>query len=143
MDSDNSQLTVAGHFKSLAQISDFVHRAAVKAGLDERAIFAVKMAVDEACTNIIQHAYGGEGRGKIQLRCETLAEGLQVAIYDQGIPFAPSQVPELDTQAPLQQRQPGGMGMFFIGQLVDSVEFKFNTPQGNQLTLFKRRETAP
>ena len=142
MDSDNYQLTVAGHFKNLAQISDFVHQAAVKASLDERAIFAVKMAVDEACTNIIQHAYGGEGRGEIQLRCETQAEGLQVTIYDQGTPFAPSQVPELDTQAPLQQRRPGGMGMFFIGNLVDSVEFKFGTPQGNQLTLFKRRETA-
>ena len=142
VDSQNSQLTVAGYFKNLSQVSEFIRQAAARAGLDERSTYAVTMAVDEACTNIIQHAYGGEGRGQIRLLCETRTDGLQVTIFDQGTPFEPSQVPELDPQAPLQQRQPGGMGMFFIRELVDSVEFKFGTPQGNRLTLIKRRETA-
>jgi serine/threonine-protein kinase RsbW len=142
VDPQNSQLTVAGYFKNLSEVSQFIGQAASRAGLNERAIYAVRMAVDEACTNIIQHAYGGEGRGQIQLVCETQAEGLRVTIYDQGRSFEPLQVPDLDPQAPLPKRQPGGMGLFFIRNLMDTVEFKFGTPQGNQLILFKRREST-
>ncbi len=134
------KLTVAGNFENLAKIGAFVKQAAVQAGLDDRGIYAIHMAVDEACTNIIEHAYGGEGRGEIHLTCAAKKDGLQVIIYDQGAAFDPNQVPELDTQAPLQAREPGGMGLFFIRNLVDQAEFKFGTSRGNQLILFKRRE---
>jgi serine/threonine-protein kinase RsbW len=140
LDSSSSQLTIGGYFKDLVEVSNFVGQAAVQAGLDERGVYAVKMAVDEACTNIIKHAYGGEGRGQIRLTYKVRANELQVTIYDQGKPFAPSEVPQLDTQAPLEARQSGGMGMYFIRTLMDDIEFKFGTAQGNQLILFKRRE---
>jgi len=140
LDSSSNQLTIGGYFKNLIEISNFVGQAAVQAGLDERGVYAVKMAVDEACTNIIKHAYGGEGRGQIRLTCKVQIDGLQVTIYDQGKPFSPSQIPQLDTQAPLEARQSGGMGMYFIRTLMDDVEFEFGTPRGNQLKLFKRRE---
>lgn len=137
-----TQLTVPGHLKNLARIGNFVTEAAAQAGLNEQAVYAVHMAVDEACTNIIKHAYGGESQGKIRLVCQAQADGLLVEIYDQGQPFDPAQVPELDINAPLSERNRGGMGMFFIRRLMDRVEYRFNTPQGNQLTLFKRREPA-
>jgi serine/threonine-protein kinase RsbW len=133
------KLTVSGHFKNLAQIGDFIGQAAIQAGLNDKAVYAIQMAVDEACTNIIEHAYGGEGKGQIQLTCSIQDEGLNVTIFDQGVPFEPDQVPELDVQAPLSARRRRGMGMFFINNLVDTVEYKFNTPQGNQLILFKGR----
>ena len=133
------ELTVTGHFKNLAQIGDFICQAAAQAGLDERASYAAQMAVDEACTNIIEHAYGGEGQGSIRLVCRPNPAGLEITIYDQGQPFDPTHLPPLDTQAPLEQRQTGGMGVFFIYKLMDRVEFKFGTPQGNQLILFKRK----
>jgi serine/threonine-protein kinase RsbW len=129
------KLTVSGH----SQIGDFIGQAAIQAGLNDKAVYAIQMAVDEACTNIIEHAYGGEGKGQIQLTCSIQDEGLNVTIFDQGVPFEPDQVPELDVQAPLSARRRRGMGMFFINNLVDTVEYKFNTLQGNQLILFKGR----
>ncbi len=137
-----NELIVSGHFENLSKIGNFIAQAATQAGLGEQAIYAIEMAVDEACTNIIEHAYGGEGQGSIRLTCEVRKEGLQVTIYDQGAPFDPSQVPDLNTQAPLHEREVGGMGLFFIRHLVDRYEFKFGTPQGNQLILFKRRRLA-
>ncbi len=137
-----NELTVAGYFENLAKISDFVEQAALQAGLDERGVYAIQMAVDEACTNIIEHAYSGEGKGQIRLTCAVQKDGLQVEIYDQGAAFDPDEIPELNTEAPVEQRQPGGMGLFFIRKLVDRAEFKFGARQGNQLTLFKRRETS-
>lgn len=134
-----NQLTVSGHFENLAKIYDFISQATVQAGLDDRAAYAIQMAVDEACANIIEHAYGGEGRGQIHLTYRVQEDGLQVIIYDHGTPFDPSQVPKLDIQAPLSERSSRGMGLFFIRKLADSFEFKFGTPEGNQLILFKRR----
>ena len=138
-ESVSNQLTVPGYYKNLARIGDFVYRAAIKAGLDERAGYALQMAVDEACANIIEHAYGGEGKGQIDLVYQLQEEGLQIIIYDQGRPFDPAQVTELDIKTPLNKRQLGGMGVFFMHRLVDRVEFEFGTPRGNQLRLFKRR----
>jgi serine/threonine-protein kinase RsbW len=134
-----NQLTVSGYFENLTRIGDFIGQAATQAELDDRATYAIQLAVDEACTNIIEHAYGGEGRGQIQLTYRIQEDGLQVIICDQGAPFDPSQVPELDIQAPLSERSSRGMGLFLIRNLVDSFEFKFGTPEGNQLILFKRR----
>jgi anti-sigma regulatory factor (Ser/Thr protein kinase) len=136
------QLKVSGYFKNLDRVGNFVSETAIRAGLDERGVYAVQMAVDEACANIIEHAYGGEGQGQIRLTCHIQPDGLQITIYDRGRPFDPDEVPELNTQAPLSERVEGGMGMFFIRRLVDNVEYKFSTPQGNQLILFKRREPS-
>jgi serine/threonine-protein kinase RsbW len=135
----NNELTIAGNFENLAKIGDFIDQAATRAGLDDHGTYAIQMAVDEACTNIIEHAYGGEGKGQIRLTCAVKKTGLQVIIYDQGVPFDPAQVPELNIYAPLEERPEGGMGVFFIRKLVDRVEFKFGTSEGNQLILFKRR----
>jgi serine/threonine-protein kinase RsbW len=139
----NGQLTVAGYFENLATIAEFIGRAAGQAGLDDKTTYALQMAVDEACTNIIEHAYGGEGPGSIQLTYEVRADGLEVIICDQGQAFDPSDVPELDTQAELADRQTRGMGLFFIYELVDQVEFEFGTAEGNRLTLFIRRKHLP
>lgn len=141
VDHRSKQLTVEGDLKNLARIGEFVGEAASQAGLADRAAYAARMAVDEACTNIIEHAYGGEGRGQIRLVCQIQADGLRIIIYDQGESFSPTNVPELDTEAPLEARPLGGMGLFFIRSLMDQVEFTFGTPEGNRLTLFKRRES--
>ncbi|MDX1522611.1 MAG: ATP-binding protein [Anaerolineae bacterium] len=133
------ELTVAGYFKSLAKIAEFVETVAARSGLNDRAAYAIQMAVDEACTNIIEHAYGGEGDNPIRLVCDVQADGLWVSIYDQGQPFDSAGIPEVDTTAPLHERPSGGMGMFFIKKLTDTVEYKLGTPQGNQLLLFKRK----
>jgi len=134
-----NNLTVSGNFENLAKIGDFISQAATQAGLDAQASYAVQLAVDEACTNIIEHGYGGEGRGQIQLTYHIKEDGLEIIIYDQATPFDPSLVPEPDIHAPLAERATRGMGLFFIRKSVDSYEFKFGTPEGNQLILFKRR----
>ncbi len=136
-------LTVDGYYKNLKKIADFVTAAARQAGMDEDEVYAVQMAVDEACTNIIEHAYGGEGRGKIRLTCQPLPNGLQVTIHDQGRPFDPAKVPVLNPNSPAETRSPGGMGLFFIYRLMDRVEFQPSSAGENRLVLVKQRKTQP
>lgn len=135
--------TFPGEFDSLAAIGEFVTLAAHDAGLDERAVYAVQMAVDEACSNIIEHAYGGEGRGSIECTCRVDAEGLTVILRDCGCFFDPTQVPDPNLEASLEERSGGGLGLYFMRRLMDEVHFESTPDSGNLLTLVKRKETGP
>lgn len=121
----------------LAIIRSFVTQTGHDLGLDERVIQHLELAVDEACTNVVQHAYGGQG-GKIEITIELLAAGVQVIVRDWGAAFDPLAVPTPDVTAPLQQRSPGGLGLFLMRQLMDRVDFQFNAERGNTLTMVKR-----
>lgn len=79
----------SGKYDSLAHIADFVREAAVEAGLENFQLYAVETAVDEACSNIIEHAYGGENKGLIDCTCITSNEGLTIILKDMGQPFNP------------------------------------------------------
>jgi serine/threonine-protein kinase RsbW len=131
--------TFPGQFESLAAIGEFVTRAAEDAGLDAREVYAVQMAVDEASTNIIEYAYGGEEQGDIECTCRIGEDEMTVILRDHGRPFDPTCVPDPDTNACLEDRAVGGLGLFFMRQLMDQVQFEFAANSGNVLTLVKRK----
>jgi serine/threonine-protein kinase RsbW len=133
------KLTFPGRYDSLAAISEFVTQAAEAADLDERAIYAVQLAVDEASTNVIEHAYGGEGRGEIEITCSINSDGLTVTLRDHGSPFDPERVPPPDLAASLEERDAGGLGLNLMRRLMDEVHFHSAPDSGNVLTLVKRK----
>lgn len=134
--------TFPGRFESLAKIGEFVTRAAEAAGFDAHEIYAVQLAVDEACSNIIQHAYGGESRGTIECNCRVVPEALIITLKDHGRSFDPQAVPEPNLEAPLEEREAGNLGLYFIRQLMDEVHFRRTSGSLNTLTMVKRREDA-
>ncbi len=137
-------LEVKGVYSNLAKIGETVEKFSVEAGLDARSVYAMQMAVDEACSNIIGHAYGGEGKGVIKLHFRRINDGVQVVINDTGRPFNPENVPEPNVTAPLAERQEGGLGLFLMRQLMDEVSFDFGGGKKgdvNTLVLFKRIKT--
>jgi serine/threonine-protein kinase RsbW len=133
--------TFPGRYESLVKIRKFVAKAARLAGLDRDAIYAVKLAVDEACTNIIEHAYGGEGRGEIQCSWDASDDGLRIVLRDRGKPFDPSKIPEPNYNVPLEELKPRGAGLFLIRNLMDEVQFDFESEESNVLTMIKRRSS--
>ncbi|HZY43108.1 MAG TPA: ATP-binding protein [Anaerolineae bacterium] len=137
---EERHLTVPGRFESLARISEFVTAAAQSAGLDADDVFHVEMAVDEACSNVIEHAYEDQ-QGEIDLTCSTVEPGnLQIVILDHGQPFDPTTVPQPTFVDPSQidVMQEGGLGLYFMRKLMDDVHFEFVPSQGNKLTMIKR-----
>lgn len=134
--------TFPGRFESLAEIGDFVTRAAEAAGFDARGVYAVQLAVDEACSNIIQHAYGGQDRGVIDCTCRVLPEALVIVLKDHGRPFDPEAVPAPDLKASLEERQGGNLGLYFMRELMDEVHFDRTSDAFNVLTMIKRREVT-
>ena len=131
-------LTVPGRYSSLETTSRFVAEAARAAGLGERDSAHCQLAVDEACTNIIEHGYGGENRGDIRLRCDIAPGELTITIRDAAKHFDPGSVPEPKLQVPLEDMRIGGLGLYFMRNVMDSVEFSYEEG-GNKLVLVKRK----
>ena len=130
--------TFPGRFESLEKISKFVKTAAKRAGLGEEAVYGVELAVDEACSNIIEHAYRGEDLGDIECTCESTSVGIRIIISDHGHPFNPGQVPKPDLTSPLEKRKKGGLGLFFIDQMMDEARYEFASGK-NTLIMIKHK----
>ena len=131
------KLTVPGRFEHLAAIADFISKVGCEADFAQDTIFHVQMAVDEACSNVIEHAYGGQDRGKIKLSSECRKNEWVITIQDTGRPFNHQVVPKPDLNIKLDDIKTGGLGLYFMNQLMDNVEFTFGN-RGNRLRMVKR-----
>ncbi len=131
-------LIVRASLESLAEISDFVVRSARAAGLDDKGTWEVQLAVDEAATNIILHAYRDGEEGPITVHAEVKGGEFVVCLHDHGVPFNPASVPDPDLHSPLEERKTGGLGLYLMRKLMDRVEFHFDEDGYNVVTLAKR-----
>jgi len=133
------KLILPASFSSLEKIRDYFSQAAKEAGLDEDAVFEVQVAVDEAAANIIDHAYEGECKSEIECSYELLSHGLKLIFHDHGKPFDPEKVELPDIMVDPTRRKKGGLGLYFMRQMMDEVNFSFSGDGGNDLTMIKRR----
>lgn len=131
-------LIVNSQVERLAEIADFVADAACACGLNAEQTHDVQMAVDEACTNVIEHAYRGKSDGTIDIVCVRRGDEFVVTVQDFGARFDPHKVKVPKTRAPLSARSIGGLGLFFMRKLMDRVQFDFSSGQGNRLTMVKK-----
>lgn len=128
-----------GEFSTLEKISEFIAEHAELVGLDEKATYAVQLAVDEACTNIIEHAYGGEGVGDIKITCNQLEDGLEIIIKDKGKGFNPEEIEQPNIGAPLEDLGNRGAGVYLINKLMDEVHYEFTKNIGATLKMKKKK----
>ena len=143
-------LTVPGRYEEIQKICQFVADGAAESGLDQTAVFHIELACDEACTNIIEHAYGGENVGEIAISWRLEGASFVITFHDNGRSFNPETIPR-PTLPPTPPASPspsdidsdnikvGGLGIYFMRQLMDDVQFKFDPKTGNTLTLVKKK----
>ncbi len=105
--------------------------------LDEEQMHDVVLAVDEACANVIRHAFPGAA-GRFRLRAEVVATQVDLEVEDDGVGF--------DAMAPRRQAgvwDTSGRGLHIIRQLMTSVELESPTEQGGTRVLMQRDRSAP
>lgn len=114
----------------------FMEEACKDAQVDPGLCFDLQLAVEEACCNVIEHAYDGAG-GEFTIWFARRGRDVVITVHDHGRPFTPSEIARPDLTLPLEQRPIGGLGLYIIYQLMDEVRFTF-TEDGNTLVMVKR-----
>jgi serine/threonine-protein kinase RsbW len=131
--------TFPGNYSSLDPISKFIAEEAELAGLDENTVYSIQLAVDEACTNIIEHAYGGEGVGDIVCICSSDPSAFEVELRDKGQSFDPKSIQDPDVGVPLENLKSRGAGVFLMNKLMDEVSFDFTNVGETRLKMLKKK----
>ncbi|NEP83142.1 MAG: ATP-binding protein [Okeania sp. SIO3B3] len=121
-------LIVSGSLDSLGKIGQYIMSAGKEAGLEKKASYKLRLAVDEIATNIITHGYDEAGlAGDISIQAEINEQNLTVYIEDTAIPYDPTQaemVTEETLQQALEKRPMGGLGVYLAKDSVDRFMYK-------------------
>jgi anti-anti-sigma factor len=135
---DVSRLVIAARLDAVRHACDFVVEAAEAAHLDERTVYHCQMAVDEALTNIIEHGYTYQGNDRqIEITCQVEPERVVITIIDDSPAFNPLTHDTPDPAEPLDSREPGGWGIYFIRKLMNDVQYQ-RVGDRNHLVLIKQ-----
>lgn len=145
MDRDALELSLANELEEIAVAAAEIESFCEARGLPPSVAYAVNLSVDELLTNTISYGYDDDARHLIAVAVRMEEDALVVEISDDGAPFDPSDAPEPDTEASLEDRPIGGLGVFLVRQMMDDVAYRREAGR-NVVTLTKRiagRADAP
>ena len=108
----------------LVVVRDLTRSMAAVAGFEKGAADQIALAVDEAVTNVIEHAYGGATDRVVELRYEDRGDDLQVDVVDNGKAVDPEAVPKVDLDRDAAEGRTGGLGVHLMSKIMDSVTFR-------------------
>jgi serine/threonine-protein kinase RsbW len=131
------KLEIKSRTENLAEIREFINSAAADSGFSKETIDNIILAVDEACTNIIKHAYKYFPDGKIILTLKTDKNTFTIDIIDYGKSFEPGLVPNPDLKKYFDEKRVGGLGMYLMKTLMDDVKYISVPGKFNQVSLTK------
>lgn len=131
-------LDVPSTTQNLALIREFVTRVAEQAGLNETEVGQLELAVDEACANVIEHAYGDDKTKQVMVRAIFDEDALRIHVIDTGKGFDPTQVQEQELKDLIAKRKTGGLGMRLIKTLMDEVHYDIEPGKRNELRMVKK-----
>ena len=130
------KLSIASDPKWMALVRSVMSNVAVRMNFKRSQIRKLVLAVDEACTNVIKHAYLGDKNKQIIICSKVFDDRLEILIKDFG------QKADPDTFRPrdLKNIKPGGLGMYFINEVMDEVKYDTSLPAGTELCLIKYKK---
>ncbi len=96
-------------------------------GVEGDALYDLRLALDEVLANIIRHGYGTGTNGAITVSLQILADRVRIEVSDTAPPFNPLDVPPPDLEIPASERPIGGLGVFLVRQLMDSVRYDYES----------------
>jgi serine/threonine-protein kinase RsbW len=131
------KLKIYSKTESLVEVRNFVSEAALNFGFDEETANKIVLAVDEACTNIIKHAYKYVPDKIIEIEVRPNSEKFEVKLTDYGISFDPRVVKTPNIKSSIMKYRKGSLGMYLMKSFVDKVEYNMNQNRRNTVRIIK------
>ena len=129
------EIAIPSHPHYLSVVRAVTGQVSSVAGMSEKEADEVKLAVDEACANVMKHAYRGKTDKKIVVRFRISEDRFVVIIEDSGIKASPKDIKGRD----LDDIRPGGLGIHLIKRAFDTMSFDGRKKRGNRLRLVRCR----
>jgi anti-sigma regulatory factor (Ser/Thr protein kinase) len=133
---EKMSITLTNDIQEVAQLAAFVEEVCEKAGMDASTTMQMNLAMEEAVVNVMNYAYPTGEKGDIDIEVLIDDKGLTFVIADSGTPFDPTAEKEADTTLAAEDRPIGGLGIFLVRQLMDSISYERKEGK-NRLTLGK------
>ena len=122
--SRTARQSFARSFDAIPALTSFTADTFARMAIDRRLLPTVDLAVEELFTNMVK--YGTGSRAAVRVDLTAIDGGVEVTLTDRDVePFDISQLPDVDVDAPIEKRQPGGLGVHLIKRLADSVEYEY------------------
>ncbi|HSR68444.1 MAG TPA: ATP-binding protein [Acidobacteriota bacterium] len=123
--------------ENLAMVRAFLENIGKQAGMAEDEVAKIQLAVDEACSNVIEHAYGHDKSKEVLIEVSYDDAQLKISIVDRGRGFDPDSVEPQQLKELAARRQTGGLGLTLIRTLMDEVHYDIVPGEKNQIRLIK------
>lgn len=130
-------VVIPASYDQLESVRSLVEQTASEMGMAPDVIYDLTLAITEVVTNVIMHGYRGKP-GIIEITFGRDGSDFILQVRDEAPAFDPNSISEPDITAPLDQRVPGGLGIFLTKKLVDSLTHHLLENGGNEITLVKR-----
>ena len=135
------RITLRNDIREIPALSAFVDGLAEEASLDPALAASLNLALEEAVTNVIMYAYPEGEAGQIEVQAERFDDRFEFTVIDSGRPFDPTSVPDADITLGVAERPVGGLGIFLVRRIMDSVSYV--REQGrNVLRMLKKTSQA-
>ena len=116
-------ITIPSSTRYLEAVRTFVEEHTLEAGFDAQSVEHFKVAVDEACTNVIKHAYMGNEACELYVSIIIYPDRCTVCIRDEGRAFLPKNYNEPDIFELAKKKKAGGFGVHIMRRLMDHIEY--------------------
>ncbi|MFQ5636415.1 MAG: ATP-binding protein [bacterium] len=130
-------LKVTSQSDNLAIVREFVSNVATKIGFNTDDVSKIELAVDEACANVIKHAYHGNSKKQIEISIKIDKSKMLVIVTDKGKGFNPENLEAQNMDEYLNEMRIGGLGLHLIKTLMDQVDFDIKPGVRNQVKMVK------
>lgn len=128
-------LKVKNDIKEIDRVCTEIKNFCCSNNIENDKCFDVVIIIDELATNIIKYAFADECDHTFNIIINKKGEKLHIQLLDDGIPFDPLKRSEPDTNSSLEERNIGGLGIFFAKQLSEQIIYK-RAGNKNQLDIF-------
>lgn len=137
-------LTITNDTSCLQEVRDFVAVGIEEGGFPRKALNRIMVAVDEAITNVVEHAFRdvAVGDGEIKIKQTVDPDSYCITIEDNGLMFEKSHIDtDIDIRQHVSEGNAGGLGIFFMRQVMDVVDYQYEQSVCNRLMLIKYAES--
>jgi serine/threonine-protein kinase RsbW len=119
-------------------IRDFVKSIGTQSGMGDMDVARLELAVDEACANVMEHAYAEDASKEVKIRAIVDDNAVQIEVIDTGKGFDPSTVEQLKLDELISAKRTGGLGMRLMKSFMDEVHYEVQPGVKNELKMVKR-----